>query len=74
MLDYLPPQWEQRNAVNPLHGCYTDPGFFASLRMTQEKEPESKRASSPFCDFFSPGAGVTPAEGNVKPTVGFTFD
>src|ERR1700722_3324101 len=23
MLDYLAPQWEQRNAVNPLHRCYT---------------------------------------------------
>jgi hypothetical protein len=31
-------------------------------------------ASSPFCDFFSLGAGVTPAEGNVKPTAGFTFN
>ena len=31
-------------------------------------------ASSPFCDFFSLGAGVTPAEGSVKPTAGFTFN
>jgi hypothetical protein len=29
--------------------------------LLQEKEPESKRASSPFCDFFALGAGVTPA-------------
>ena len=45
--------------------------------MTQEKEPQSKRASSPFCDYyfhFSLGAGVTPAQGSVKPTAGFTFD
>jgi hypothetical protein len=31
-------------------------------------------ASSTFRDFFSLGAGVTPAEGSVKPTVGFTYD
>jgi len=31
-------------------------------------------ASSPFCDFLSLGAGVTPAEGSVKPTAGFTFN
>src|SRR3984957_19575183 len=42
--------------------------------MTQEKEPESKMASSPFCDFLILGAGVTPAEGSVKPTAGFTFN
>jgi citronellol/citronellal dehydrogenase len=42
--------------------------------MTEEKEPVSKRASSPFCDFFSLGAGVTSAEGSVKPTAGFTFN
>jgi hypothetical protein len=42
--------------------------------MTQEKEPESKMASSPFCDFLSLGAGVTPAEGSVKPTAGFTLN
>jgi hypothetical protein len=41
--------------------------------MTQEKESESERASSPFCDFFSLGAGVIPAEGSVKPTAGLTF-
>jgi hypothetical protein len=34
----------------------------------QEKEPESGMASSPFFDFRSLGAGVTPAEGSVKPT------
>jgi hypothetical protein len=28
-------------------------------------------ASSPFCDFLSPGAGVTPVEGSMKPTAGF---
>jgi len=48
--------------------------------MTQElndtgKEPESEMASSTFRDFFfSLGAGVTPAEGSVKPTAGFTFN
>src|ERR1700686_3880094 len=31
-------------------------------------------SSSIFRDFFSPGAGVTPAEGSVKPTAGFTFN
>jgi hypothetical protein len=31
-------------------------------------EPESEKSSSTFRDFFSPGAGVTPAEGSVKPT------
>src|SRR5258708_28537412 len=30
-------------------------------------------SSSTFRDFFSLGAGVTPAEGSVKPTAGFTF-
>ena len=30
-------------------------------------------ASSPFRDFLSLGAGVTPAEGSVKPTAGFTY-
>ena len=25
-------------------------------------------------DFFPLGAGVTPAEGSVKPTAGFTYD
>jgi hypothetical protein len=28
-------------------------------------------ASSTFRDFFSLGAGVTPAQGSLKPTVGF---
>jgi hypothetical protein len=37
-------------------------------------ELESEMASSTFCDFFSLGAGVTPAEGSVKPTAGFTFN
>jgi hypothetical protein len=41
--------------------------------MTQEegdrkKKPDSKMASSPFCDFLTLGAGVTPAEGSLKPT------
>ena len=31
-------------------------------------------ASSPFCDFFPLGAGVTPAEGGVEPTAGSTFN
>ncbi len=31
-------------------------------------------SSSTFRDFFSLGAGVTPAEGSVKPTAGFTYD
>jgi len=31
-------------------------------------------ASSPFCDFMLLGAGVTPAEGSVKPTAGFTLN
>jgi hypothetical protein len=31
-------------------------------------------ASAPFCDFLSLGAGVTPAEGSVKPTAGFTLN
>ena len=35
-------------------------------------ELESEMSSSTFRDFFSPGAGVTPAEGSVKPTAGFT--
>ncbi len=38
--------------------------------MAREKKPESERASSTFRDFFSLGAGVTPAEGSVKPTAG----
>jgi hypothetical protein len=47
--------------------------------MTQEagdkkKEPESERLSSTFRDFLSLGAGVTPAEGSVKPTAGFTLN
>jgi hypothetical protein len=56
-------------------------GPSASLGMTQKtalndarKEPQSKRASSPFCDFFSPGAGVTPAQGSLKPTAGFKLN
>ena len=31
-------------------------------------------ASSTFRDFLLLGAGVTPAEGSVKPTAGFTFN
>jgi len=31
-------------------------------------------SSATFCDFFSLGAGVTPVQGSVKPTVGFTFN
>jgi len=42
--------------------------------MTQKKNLRAKRASSPFCDFLTLGAGVTPAEGSVKPTAGFTFN
>jgi len=38
------------------------------------QEPESERLSSTFRDFVSLGAGVTPAEGSVKPTAGFTLD
>jgi hypothetical protein len=34
---------------------------------------ESEMASSPFCDLIL-GAGVTPAQGSVKPTAGFTFN
>ena len=54
-----------------------DPGFFATVAFAlndTRKKNLSKRASSPFCDFFSLGAGVTPAEGSVKPIAGFTFD
>src|SRR5579862_8551180 len=42
-----------------------------------EGEPdywESEMSSSTFRDFLSLGAGVTPAEGSVKPTAGFTLD
>src|SRR5579862_3321269 len=42
-----------------------------------EGEPdywESEMSSSTFRDFLSLGAGVTPAEGSVKPTAGFTSD
>src|ERR1700733_891931 len=42
--------------------------------MTEGKVPESEMASSPFCDFLSLGAGVTRAQGSVKPTAGFTFN
>jgi hypothetical protein len=38
------------------------------------QEPESEMAASTFRDFLSLGAGVTPAEGSVKPIAGFTFD
>ncbi len=31
-------------------------------------------ASAPFCDFFSLGAGVTPAQGGAEPTVGSAFN
>jgi hypothetical protein len=61
-------------------GVEKDPGSLdfarddTRRRMTQEKNLRAKRASSPFCDFFSLGAGVTPAEGSVKPTVGFTLN
>src|SRR5260370_38369365 len=54
-----------------------DPGFFATAAFAlndTRKKNLSKRASSPFCDFFSLGAGATPAEGSVKPTAGFTLD
>jgi hypothetical protein len=37
-------------------------------------QPESEMSSSTFRDFFSLGAGVTPAEGSVKPTAGFTLN
>jgi hypothetical protein len=37
-------------------------------------EPESERSSSTFRDFFSLGAGVTPAQGSLKPTVGFILN
>src|SRR5579862_4051043 len=42
--------------------------------MTQRKEPSSKMTSSPFCDFRSLGAGVTPAQGGAEPTVGSAFN
>jgi hypothetical protein len=35
-------------------------------------EPESEKLSSTFSR-FSLGAGVTPAQGSVKPTAGFTL-
>ena len=39
-----------------------------------ETEPVSEMASSTLRDFFPLGAGVTPAEGSVKPTAGFTYN
>jgi hypothetical protein len=45
--------------------------------MTREKEPVSKMRPRHFAIstfHFSLGAGVTPAEGSVKPTAGFTFN
>jgi hypothetical protein len=36
-------------------------------------ETSSNRDEVPHL-FLSPGAGVTPAEGSVKPTAGFTFN
>jgi hypothetical protein len=41
---------------------------------SQNPEPESEMSSSTFRDFFQLGAGVTPAEGSVKPTAGFTYN
>ena len=38
-----------------------------------DPEETSNRDEVPHL-LFSPGAGVTPAEGCVKPTAGFTFD
>ena len=35
---------------------------------------ESEKPSSAFRDFLSPGAGVTPAEGSLKPTAGFKLN
>ena len=37
-------------------------------------EPESEMSSSTFRDFFSLSAGLSPAEGSVKPTAGFTLN
>jgi hypothetical protein len=39
-----------------------------------EPELESERSSSTFRDFLTLGAGLSPAEGSVKPTAGFTFN
>ena len=53
-------------------------GPSAGLGMTQEagnrKRTSEQKGVPPFCDFLSLGAGVTPAEGSVKPTAGFTFN
>jgi hypothetical protein len=43
------------------------------LRGAGDPEETSNRDDVPHL-LFSPGAGVTPAEGCVKPTAGFTFD
>ena len=43
--------------------------------MTQGQNPRAKCRPRHFAiSFFSLGAGVTPAQGSVKPTAGFTFD
>src|ERR1700729_2335544 len=71
----------------PRPSARKDPGFFASLKNDTRKqhtkseqarsspvfppEPESEMSSSTFRDFLPLGAGVTPAEGSVKPTAGF---
>ena len=54
-----------------LAGTEKDSGFFAALRMTQKTE---RNGVFDISRFPSLGAGVTPAEGSVKPTAGFTYN
>jgi hypothetical protein len=60
---------EEHGMTQEEHGMTQDD---TRRRMTGKKNLRAKKASSPFCDFFSLGAGVTPAQGSVKPTAGFT--
>jgi hypothetical protein len=50
-----------------------EPGFFATAAFALN-DTKKVLTGTKSRILFLPGAGVTPAEGSVKPTAGFTFD
>jgi hypothetical protein len=68
------PHPRRRRGLSLIERGKKEPGFFASLWNDTTMDPQSEMSFSTFRDFLTLGAGLSPAEGSLKPIAGFIFN